>query len=173
MLFRSGPGWHRVDYTPLVWWEPRASGADHRLLGRYADVAGHRVDVFFALYGRQSEGHEAGGFGQGALMPGGAWAWTARTSAGAQASGELLRTTGNITRSAETTYRIGSLTTGEDAQLRLAVMADRLFLRVRPVGMLILSSENAVDAPHADGIAAFRRAIGPVGPWMDRAAALR
>ncbi|MDE2620328.1 MAG: exosortase A, partial [Sphingomonadales bacterium] len=43
-------GWERVDYRPLLWWEPRATGADHRLLGRYADRAGNRVDVFIALY---------------------------------------------------------------------------------------------------------------------------
>ena len=24
------PGWHRIDYAPRVWWEPRASGAGHR-----------------------------------------------------------------------------------------------------------------------------------------------
>ncbi|MBW8784791.1 MAG: exosortase A, partial [Novosphingobium sp.] len=43
-------GWHRVDYRPQVWWEPRATGAEQRLLGRYDDGQGHQVDVFFALY---------------------------------------------------------------------------------------------------------------------------
>ncbi|MEJ2409467.1 MAG: exosortase A, partial [Novosphingobium sp.] len=71
------PGWTRVDYTPRIWWEPRAEGADHRLLGRYRDKDGRQVDVFVALYSRQGEGHEAGGFGQGALMPESAWAWQA------------------------------------------------------------------------------------------------
>src|SRR5690606_9218877 len=28
------PGWSLVEYSPAIWWEPRAAGADHRLLGR-------------------------------------------------------------------------------------------------------------------------------------------
>ena len=43
------PGWSRVHYAPSVWWEPRHRGADHRLLGRYANARGDRVDVSFAL----------------------------------------------------------------------------------------------------------------------------
>ena len=166
-------GWHRTDYAPRVWWQPLALGADHRLLGRYADAAGHRVDVFYALYSRQSEGREAGGFGQGALMPGRGWAWTATTPASADASGEMMRAVGNVTRRAETSYRIGALTTGEGARLRLAVMADRLMLRPRPVAVLIVSAEGDLSAPRDDSIAAFRRSIGPLGAWMDRAAATR
>lgn len=167
------PGWHRVDYTPRLPWAPRAQGADHRLLGRYGDEAGHRVDVFYALYSRQGPGREADGFGQGALAPHSGWAWAAMSAAGPQASGEILRASGNVTRRAETSYRIGSLTTGRGARLRLAVMADRLDLAAQPVGVLILSSEGDPAAPHVADIAAFRRAIGPLGAWMDRAAATR
>ncbi len=167
------PGWQRADYTPRVWWEPRASGADHRLLGRYVDAHGHAVDVFFALYGRQEQGREAGGFGQGALTPDSGWAWAATTFAGPGASGELLRAAGNVTRRAETSYRIGALTTGEGARLRLAVMAGRLALRAQPVEVLIVSTEIALGGPQDGGIAAFRRAMGPLGAWMDRAAATR
>src|SRR5690606_29200523 len=68
------PGWRRIDYAPRLWWEPRASGAEHRLLGRYADEEGHEVDVFFAFYSAQSEGREVGGYGEGALTPASGWA---------------------------------------------------------------------------------------------------
>ena len=81
------PGWQRVDYTPAVPWQPRAAGAEHRLLGRYADDQGGKVDVFIALYSRQSEGHEASGFGEGALREDSPWAWN---SAGPATPGRVF-----------------------------------------------------------------------------------
>jgi exosortase A len=167
-------GWHRVDYAPQVWWEPRAHGADHRLLGRYADAAGHRVDVFLAVYASQDEGREAGGFGEGAVpQEGGKWAWLSPGAARDGARSDRLLAEGTITRSAYTWYRTGDLTTGSNARLKLANMADRLLLRERATTMLILSAE---DRPHdaADSaIDSFLRAIGPVDRWMDRTAGLR
>ena len=68
-------GWQRVGYSPAAPWEPRAAGAEHRLLGSYRDGAGRRVEVFYALYAAQDEGAEAGGYGQGALPAGTDWNW--------------------------------------------------------------------------------------------------
>lgn len=162
-------GWQRVDYRPALWWEPRATGAEHRLLGRYADASGHRVDVFVALYSAQSQGREAGGFGQGALMPDTGWAWQSDGAAVAGSRAEQLLGNGRIERLAQTWYRTGDVLTGSNARLKLANLADRLALREEPTMMLILSAEapgpDAAD-PRA-ALAAFRAAIGPVGPWMD------
>src|SRR5690606_9199251 len=68
-------GWSTAAYTPRMHWEPRAQGADQRLIGTYRDAQGQQVDVFFALYSAQGEGREAGGFGQGALTPDSGWSW--------------------------------------------------------------------------------------------------
>ena len=156
-------GWSRVAYDPPVWWEPRAAGADHRLLGRYADESGHTVDVFYALYRDQREGREATGFGEGALMPDSAWRWL-RTGDG----GEWLQAEGRYLRYTLSLYRHGDVLTDWDARLRLAVMADRAALRAEPTGMLILSAEGR-DGPEA--VAAFRRSAVPLGQWMDHIAA--
>lgn len=167
------PGWQRASYAPSVWWEPRASGADHRLLGRYVDGRGHEVDVFFALYSGQSEGREAGGFGEGALTPDGDWSWLAPGPALPDAQAVRLLAQGRVERVAETRYRTGELLTGSNARLKLANIADRLFLRERPTMMLILSAEKRGDAVPEQALSDFRAAAGPIGPWMDRIGGVR
>lgn len=158
-------GWQAVPYRPAVPWEPRASGAEHRLLGRYRNGDGRQVDVFLALYSSQDEGREAGGFGEGALRPGSGWAWLSPGEAVADARSDRLLGAGRHARLAETTYRTGAVTTGSNLHLKLANIADRLALRARPTTLLILSSEDRV--PEAS-LRAFRASVGPLGPWMDR-----
>ena len=162
------PGWHRVDYAPALWWEPRAGGANHRLLGRYADGRGHVVDVFYALWSGQTEGREAGGFGQGALVPESGWAWQAegRPSPGCHA--ERLLGKGTVERLAQTCYRTGTLLTGSNVRLKFANIADRLLLRERSTAVLILSAEATQAASSDASVTAFRTAVGPLGGWMDR-----
>jgi len=168
------PGWRRVDYAPALWWEPRAAGAEHRLLGRYADGAGRRVDVFFALYSGQSEGREAGGFGEGALTPESGWAWRANGPAVPGGKTEWLLGKGKVERLAETHYRTGPVLTGSNVRLKLANIADRLLLRERPTMLLILSAEGPPGSAAPErAVAAFRRSAGPLGGWMDRVAQVR
>ncbi|MBB4858525.1 exosortase A [Novosphingobium chloroacetimidivorans] len=162
------PGWTRVDYRPRIWWQPRAGGADHRLLGSYADAHGRRVDVFYALYASQTEGHEAGGFGQGALVPQSEWAWQANATPLAGSHGERLLGAGRVPRVAQTWYRNGTILTGSNARLKLAAMSDRLALRAQPTMVLIVSAEDHAGKPAEPAIQAFVQAAGPLGPWMDR-----
>jgi len=165
-------GWQLVDYHPQVWWEPRASGADHRLLGRYRDAEGREVDVFFALYAAQDEGREAGSFGEGALMPDTAWRWLEDAPGEAGGMGEWLQANGHLKRFAVTWYRTGNLVTGSNARLKLANMADRLAMRARPTSMLIVSTEESPAHPAQEAVRAFLAAAGPPARWMDRAAQL-
>ncbi len=166
-------GWQRVDYRPHGWWEPRAAGADHRLLGRYADGQGRFVDVFVAVYSGQGEGREASGFGEGALTPDGKWAWISSGPAMEGARSERLLAHGRVARLALTWYRSGDVLTGSSARLRIATLRDRLLLQSRPTVTLILSAEERAGLPAEQAIAAFRRAQGPLAGWMDRTAAVR
>ncbi|MCW1428155.1 exosortase A [Novosphingobium sp. JCM 18896] len=166
-------GWQPVAYRPSLPWEPRAQGADHRLMGRYADAAGDEVDVFFALYAAQGEGREAGGFGQGALPPSGLWAWQSPGPAVPDARTDRILAEGHVERLAYTWYRTGDLLTGSNARLKLANMGDRLILRERPTMMLIVSAEDRPGRPAKIAIDRFLRAIGPADRWMDRMAGLR
>ncbi|MCJ2187298.1 exosortase A [Novosphingobium beihaiensis] len=173
IMLPAVPGWTRVDYSPQIWWEPQAQGADHRLLGRYRDGQGRQVDVFVALYARQGEGHEAGGFGQGALPPSSPWAWQAPGPDFAGGKSERLLGDGTVRRLAVTWYRNGSLLSGSNTRLKLAVIANHLSFRARPTTMLILSAEDAAQAPAEQAIRRFRASTGPLGPWMDRMTRVR
>lgn len=161
-------GWQRADYRPLASWQPRARGAEHRLLGRYRDAQGRTVDVFYALYAGQGEGREAGGFGEGALPEGGLWSWSGPGGYLPPGRSDRLLSELETPRLAITFYRTGSLTTGSNLRLRLANMADRLLLRARPTAMLIVSSESGDSGQAEEAVRAFLRAAGPVSEWMDR-----
>jgi EpsI family protein len=166
-------GWQRVDYKPQIPWEPRAAGAEHRLLGSYADAQGRRIEVFIAVYSAQREGKEASGFGEGALRPDSGWSWEGAGPALPPARSEWLRGEGRIERLAYTWYRSGELTTGNNTRLKLAIIGDRLLLRARPTVTLILSAESQPGAPAEAMLADFRQSTGPLDGWMDRIAALR
>jgi EpsI family protein len=167
------PGWTRVDYTPSIWWEPRAEGSDHRLLGRYRDARGHEVDVFIALYASQGEGREAGGFGQGALMPASPWSWQSPGPAMGDGASDRLLGNGKVERVAVTWYRSGALLSGSNTRLKLAVIRDHLLLRARPTATLILSAEDAPRGSAGQSIAAFRVSTGPLESWVDRVMQVR
>jgi exosortase A len=166
-------GWTRVDYAPRIWWEPKGSGAQHRLLGSYADTQGRRVDVFLAAYASQGEGREAGGFGQGALPPGQGWAWLSPGPSAGVAKSDRLLADGRIARLAETYYRTGGVLTGSNSRLKLAAMQNRLLLRARGTTMLILSAEERQGTHAADVLDDFRRSTGPLDAWMDRIVSVR
>ena len=162
------PGWQRVAYQPQAAWQPRAGGADHRLLGRYRDAAGNEVDVFYALYSAQGEGREAGGFGQGALITESEWSWTSPGPDAAPARSDRMMAGGRIERLALTYYRTGAMLTGSNTRLKLANITDRLLLHPRPTAMVILSSEQRPGYSAAAALGGFRRSIGDPGEWMDR-----
>ena len=166
-------GWQRIDYAPRVWWEPRHGGAAHRLLGRYTDEQGRTVDVSYALYANQGEGHEAGGFGEGALTPESAWDRVQNGPVLAGVQTEKLVATGGIERLCATWYKTGDTVTGSNTRLKLANMADRLLLRRSATAVLILSAEERPGQPAQQAIERFVAATGGPGVWMDRIAATR
>lgn len=167
------PGWQRVDYAPQAAWVPRATGAAHKLLGSYADGQGRKVDVFVAIYAAQRDGEEAGGFGQGALVPDGDWSWEGQGAEVPDARSDRLRAQGRIERVAQTWYRTGNLLTGSNARLKLATIGDRLQLRARPTMVLILSAEGGPSQDAEAALASFRASTGSIAIWMDHIAASR
>ncbi|WP_234032197.1 exosortase A [Parerythrobacter jejuensis] len=161
-------GWQSVPYTPELDWEPRATGADHRLLGRYRNGAGQEVDVFIATYSSQGDGKEASAANEGALVPDTAWRWMSGETAQTGAKVDQLYALGRIKRRAETSYISGDLVTGSAAELKLAAIRDRFALRSVPTTMVILSAVEQPDQDPAKAIASLRRSTGPLGPWIDR-----
>ncbi|ANU08132.1 exosortase A [Paraurantiacibacter namhicola] len=160
-------GWDIVPYEPPVWWEPRAAGNDHRLLGRYRNADGEQVDVFYALYASQGEGREAGGFNEGALPPATPWRWSHPGPSIDGGAGAWLQAYTDNRRYAVTWYRSGDLITGSNARLKLANMLDKLALRSEPTMLLILSAQTTDATDPEAAIARFRADSGPLAAWMD------
>ncbi len=167
------PGWHLASAPSRYDWAPLHGGADRRLKARYADAAGHVVDISFALYAAQRDGREAGGFGQGALPLGSRWAWESPGPAFADAKSDMIQAPGPVHRLAATWLRTGDTLTGSNTRLKLANIRDRLLLRARPTAALIISAEAGEGPPPEEAIRAFTAATGPIAPWMDRLAAIR
>ena len=164
------PGWQAAEPAGL-WWEPRAAGADHRLLGFYVDADGARVDVFYALYAAQDEGREAGAFGEGALMPGTDWRWHSPGPDFGMGISDRLQAYADVQRLTLTLYRHRDLMTGSLVQLKLSNMRDRLTFSPHPTAKLILSASEGGPVPAEEAMRRFLAATGETGAWMDRIAA--
>ncbi len=157
------PGWHRVAYAPRYPWSPLFAGADHRLLGRYADDRGHAIDVAYALYAGQGEGRKADGFGQGAVPLGSPWAWSRPGPAVDGQPSTRIEAPGPVHRLALTWYKHGETITSSRPRLKLALLADRLLLRARPTATLIISAEEGGARPADQSLAMFLKAAGSAG----------
>jgi exosortase A len=173
LVLPSVPGWHLASEPAHYAWAPLHGGADRRLKARYADNAGHIVDISFALYAAQRDGQEAGGFGQGALPLDSRWAWESPGPAFADAKSDMIQAPGPVHRLAATWLRTGDTLTGSNTRLKLANILDRLLLRARPTATLIISAEAGAGPPPEAAVRAFTAATGPIAPWMDRLAAIR
>jgi EpsI family protein len=164
-------GWEAVPPDAGATWAPLHGGSDRQFHMRFRNRAGATVDVSYALYANQSEGHEAGGFGQGALPLGGRWAWERPGPAWAAARSDVIQTPSEGPRPERrlclTWYRSGTLLTGSNLVLRLHAMGDHLMFRRQATAVLILSASDRLDRDPAAAIAAFTAAVGPVDRWID------
>ncbi len=161
-------GWTQVSPDMALDWEPRASGADKRLLASYTNAQGQRVDVFAAAYAAQGNGRDPAAQGEGALMPETDWRWLRGGQPRADAKADYLFALGSIRRLTETSWRIGDVTTASATRLTLEAMRDKLLLSPRPTLTLIVSAEDRDGMPALDAINAFRRSTGPQDAWMDQ-----
>ena len=171
-------GWQRVaPAAGAAAWAPWHPGADHHLFARYGDARGQAVDWALAAYAGQGEGRKLAAFGTGALRQGDRWIRVADLPAidGGHAMRIVTRSGGGggtVERIVVTWYRVGWTVTGDDRSVKWATMADRLRGGTQTAVAMHLS---AVVRPDAGGvpaavaaIRAFRAAIGPVGPAVDR-----
>jgi len=154
-------GWQRTVLRMRYPWKPRFDGADYQLQARYRDAHGHEVDLVIAAFGRQAEGRELIGFGQGAADPDSKWAWSAAAPAPAHARGEEITAPGPVVRHVVSFYRVGDAPlTGSEAAIKLDMMKARLLGGDQRAVAILISAEQTDDAPAQDAIRAFLRALG-------------
>lgn len=164
-------GWQRTPYAPATPWAPHFTGADHRLLGRYVDGRGNAVDLAIILYGRQEEGRELIGYGQGAVAPESGWAWTTRTPGPPGGMGERITGPGPVVREVVSFYRLGGVTTGSAARVKLETLKSRLLGGSQIAAAVLVSAEERQGRSARPAIDRFLADLGPVDRLADGLAA--
>jgi exosortase A len=166
------PGWTRVPTSRARFWQPHFAGADLARLGHYRDAAGREVALAIIVFARQSEGHELVGFGQGAVAPEGAWAWTADAAPPPGGRSERIASHG-VAREVLSFYRVGNVTTGSGVDVKLETLKTHLLGGPQRAVAILVSAEDAAAGVSArPAIDDFLRSLGPVDRLADRAAGL-
>jgi len=163
-------GWEPVASDGGAPWTPLHGGADQHFRMRFRNPGGQVVDLSFALYANQGTGHEAGGFGQGALPLGSQWAWASPGYPLGLAKSDVIQApgaNGPERRICGTWYRSGALLTGSNLALRLHAMVDHLLLRREATAVVILSASDTFNRDPAAAVIAFTAATGPIDQWID------
>lgn len=164
-------GWQRVPLSRVAPWSPNFPGADHFLIGRYADAQGHAVDLAIAVHASQREGKELVGFGIGAIRENDRWIRIADLPP--MAGGHAIRMVGpaRVERHVVSWYRVGDTLTGSDTRVKLATLKTKLLGGNPAAVAVLLSAEQAGGGDAA--IRDFLAAIGPVDALADRMAGIR
>jgi exosortase A len=164
------PGWQRVPAAAGIPWSPHYAGADRLAVAHYRDARGRTVDLAIAVFARQSEGSELVGFGQGAVVPNGRWAWTADAAPPPDGRAERIASHG-VAREVLSFYRVGNVLTGSQMGVKLETMKVRLLGGPqRAVAVLVSAAAPAAETEARPAIDDFLRALGPIAPLADRAA---
>jgi len=163
------PGWTQTARAGGVPWNARFAGADRMLVQRYRDATGREVDLVVAAYGWQAEGRELVGYGQGPVAPDGGWSWSEAAAPPAGGRADRIVADG-VAREVLSFYRVGDITTGSEAAVKLATLKARLLGRSQAAAAVLVSSQ-AVRGEGSPRIAidAFLNALGPVGDLAGRA----
>jgi exosortase A len=160
IVLPSVPGWTPAPLIEAVPWQPQFKGADHRLLGAYRDANGRRVIVAIGLYGWQTEGKEAVGYGQGPVPPESDWSWTNDTAAPRGGKAERVFAPG-VQREVASFYVVDGLTSGSASAIKLRTLRSRLFGGDQAAVAIMVAADEIGGRPARPVIDAFLAAMGP------------
>lgn len=165
-------GWTRAPMSVRAPWAPSYPGADHYLIGRYADGAGNAVDLAIAVYGGQWEGHELVGYGIGVLGTEGPWLRVRDLDALDGGSVMLIRAPGPVERQVATWYRIGNMVTSNDTEVKIETLKSKLFGGPQRGVAVHLSAEVLPGYDPRAAMTKFLAALGPIDRLADRSAGM-
>jgi exosortase A len=161
-------GWTRAKFDGFLW-APNYDGADHTLIGRYANAQGDTVDLAVVLYAWQEDGRELTGFAQGAAGKGenAAWTWAADATAPNAGKAERIVARGPRSREALTFYRVGGVSTGDAGTVKLETLKARLMGGDQSAAAILVSAEDRDGKPARPVIDSFVAALGAPGALAD------
>ena len=154
------PGFTRIGIDKRALWQPSYPTADHHLYARYADPAGHVVDVAVAVYAGQREGHELVAFGQGVLAENDRWVKVTDEPSLLNGRIERITTAGPVERVVGTWYRVGDMMTASDTDVKVQTLKAKLLGGPQAGVALHVSAVKGRGAGARASIAAFLAAAG-------------
>ncbi len=166
-------GWRRVPIDPLAPWTPNYPGADHFLIGRYADASGATVDLAVAVQASQREGKEIVGFDIGPIVEHGEWLRIADLAPLDGGAAMRIVHAGPVEREVVTWLRIGSILTGDPKRVKLETLRVKLTGGDQSAVAVLVSAEKRGSADTRATIERFVDALGPIEQLADRAAGRR
>ncbi|WP_315764034.1 exosortase A [Sphingomonas sp. Y38-1Y] len=167
------PGWRRIPIGPVAPWTPSYPGADHFLIGRYADATGATVDLSIAVQASQREGKEIVGFDIGPIVEHGAWLRVADLAPLEGGAAMRITHAGPVEREVVTWVRIGSILSGDPKRVKLETLRVKLLGGEQAAVAVLVSAEKRGSEDTRATIRRFLFALGPVEALTDRAAGRR
>ncbi|HTG39616.1 exosortase A [Sphingomonas sp.] len=167
------PGWRRVDVAAQAPWTPSYPGADHFVIGRYADDTGETVDLAIAVQATQREGKEIVGFDIGAIVADGDWLRVADLPPLDGGSALRMVHPGGPERETVTWIRIGSILSGDPKRVKLETLRVKMLGGEQAAVAVLASTEKGEGADTRTTLTRFLSALGPVEAVADRAAGRR
>ena len=165
-------GWQRVPLSTHAPWAPYYPGADHQLLGRYADAEGNTVDLGVAVYGQQQEGKELISFGTGPLREEDVWVRVADLPAVGGGAAMRVRAPGPVERWIVTWYRVGDTLTADPRRVKIETLRAKLLGAPQRAVAIHLSAEVQAGRDPRAALTRFLAALGPLDRLADHAAGL-
>jgi EpsI family protein len=166
-------GWHRIGSGGTAPWSPNFPGADHFLIGRYADGQGRAVDLAVAVYAGQREGRELVGFGIGAIRENDRWVRIEDLPSYARGHAIRMVGPGRVERETVSWYRVGGVLTGSDKRVKIETLKTKLLGGNQAGVAVLLSAEQGNDSSARAVITDFLKALGPVERLADNMAGIR
>ncbi|WP_353203535.1 exosortase A [Sphingomonas sp.] len=166
------PGWHRTATSTRAGWSPNYPGADHFLLGRYADASGDTVDLAIAVYGSQREGKELVAFGVGVLREDDRWVRVADLPDLAAGAAMRITAPGPVERHVATWYRVGDVVTHRGVIVKLESLKAKLLGGPQRAVAVHVSAEVLPGRDPRAAMTRFVAALGPIARVADRAAGM-
>lgn len=165
-------GWRQMSPKGQVVWTPHYQGADHMVLGHYANDKGEIVELAIILFAWQAEGREMIGYGQGAAgLDADRWVWSSAGPMMGSAQTEYVTAPGAVRRLAATWYVAGGEATGSALRVKLHSTLSRLIGRDQAVAAVIVSAQDRQGFPGEAAVKAFATNLGPADRIAQRAIA--
>jgi len=160
-------GWQRIEGHPE--WQPHYKGASAEAIARYVDGEGQPIDLYIAVFDRQSEDGELIGYKQGLLPPGSDWSWTRNEKGPPNGRAQLIKNSGAV-RDNWQFFLVNGKLTGSDYAAKIEGLKSRLLGGETLAGTLVISADRRDDLVSAmPTIERFAAALGPVDAAIENA----